>query len=82
MIAELVAARCGGAGLTPLVRCLAQLRQGLTVDEGLIQPVDTAQVGHFGDLSPALRDHEYLAPGGTVYGVAWVWGVTSFAVWP
>jgi spermidine/putrescine transport system substrate-binding protein len=32
------------------------------------------------DLSPGMRDNENLAPGGTTYGVAWLWGVTSFAV--
>ena len=49
-------------------------------DEGLIQPIDTSKISHFKDLAPKLRDHEYLAPGGTVYGIAWVWGVTAFAV--
>lgn len=49
-------------------------------DEDLIQPIDTSKITNFDDLSPKLRDHEYLAPDGTVYGVAWVWGVTAFAV--
>jgi spermidine/putrescine transport system substrate-binding protein len=47
--------------------------------EGLIQPIDPAKIRNFKDLSPALRDHAYLNPGGKTYGVAWVWGVTSFA---
>ena len=49
-------------------------------DEDLIQPIDTSKISHFNDLSAQLRDHAYLAPGGEVYGVAWVWGVTSFAI--
>ena len=53
---------------------------GQAVTEGLIQAIDPSKISHFNDLSPQLRDHEYLAPGGMVYGLAWVWGVTAFAV--
>lgn len=49
-------------------------------DEGLIEPIDASGMENFDDLSPGMRDNENLAPGGTVYGVAWLWGVTSFAV--
>ncbi len=49
-------------------------------DEGLIQAIDTAGMKNVADLSPGMRDNENLAPGGTTYGVAWLWGVTSFAV--
>lgn len=48
--------------------------------EGLIQPIDTAMVPNFADLSPNLSGNAMLNPDGKVYGVAWVWGVTSFAV--
>jgi spermidine/putrescine transport system substrate-binding protein len=49
-------------------------------EEGLIQPIDTAGMANVGDLSPGMRNNENLAPDGTTYGVAWVWGVTSYAV--
>ena len=47
--------------------------------EGLIQPIDTGRVGNFGDLSENMRDSPMLNCDGKVHGVAWVWGVTSFA---
>ena len=49
------------------------------VREGLIQPIDTSRIGNFGDLSANMRDSPFLNCGGRVHGVAWVWGVTSFA---
>ena len=48
-------------------------------DEGLIQPADSAKISNFADLAPDMRDSAYLNKGGKVYGVAWVWGVTSVA---
>ena len=47
--------------------------------EGLIQPIDPALISNFKDLSANMRDSEMLNCDGKVYGVAWVWGVTSFA---
>ncbi len=47
--------------------------------EGLIEPVDTSKIGNYGDLAPKLRDSAMLNCGGKPYGIAWVWGVTSFA---
>lgn len=52
---------------------------GQAAEEGLIEPIDTSKIKNFADLSGTLRDHPYLNPGGKVYGVAWLWGVTSFA---
>jgi spermidine/putrescine transport system substrate-binding protein len=49
------------------------------IAEGLIQPIDSAAVSHFGDLIPAMRDSEYLNADGKTYGVAWVWGMTGIA---
>ena len=49
-------------------------------EEGLIQPIDTAGMKNVADLSPNMRDNVNLAFDGKTYGVAWVWGVTSFAV--
>jgi len=47
--------------------------------EKLIQPIDSGKIKNFKDLTPALRDHAYLNPDGKLYGLSWVWGVTSFA---
>ncbi|MEX0810067.1 MAG: extracellular solute-binding protein [Dongiaceae bacterium] len=49
------------------------------VAEGLVQPIDTATIGHFGDLAPSLRDSERFMKGDQHNAIAWVWGVTSFA---
>ena len=49
------------------------------VREGLIQPIDTSRISNFADLSSNMRDSPMLNCDGEVYGVAWVWGVTSFA---
>lgn len=37
---------------------------------GVIQPIDTAQIGHYGDLNPSFRDSDLLSAGGKVYGVS------------
>jgi len=47
--------------------------------EGLIQPIDTAKIPHWGDLNPAFRDSPLLNDGGKPFGVAWVWGITAIA---
>ena len=52
---------------------------GAAAEEGLIQPIDPAAIGNFGDLSEKMRTSPYLNIDGKLYGVAWVWGVTSFA---
>jgi spermidine/putrescine transport system substrate-binding protein len=44
---------------------------------GVIQPIDTAQISHYGDLNPAFRDSPLLEADGKVYGVSWVWGITA-----
>lgn len=46
--------------------------------EGLLQGVDSSKISHWGDLIPAMRDHEYLNFDGQTWGVAWVWGMTGF----
>ena len=51
----------------------------LAADEGLIQPIDTAALTNWGDLTPALRDADDFVYDGQVYGLAWVWGLTSIA---
>jgi len=50
---------------------------GQAAKEGLIQPIDTAQISNFADLYPDMRDSDALNIDGKVYGVAWIWGGTS-----
>ena len=52
---------------------------GMASGEGLVQPIDTAKITHFGDLSPAFRDSPMLNNDGKVFGVSWVWGMTAIA---
>lgn len=52
---------------------------GRASELGVIQPIDTAQIGHFADLNPAFRDSNLLNVDGKTYGVAWVWGITAIA---
>lgn len=47
--------------------------------EGVLEPIDSSKIANFADLSPSLRDHAYFNADGKLWGVAWVWGVTSFA---
>src|SRR3546814_1782335 len=51
---------------------------GLAAEEGLLQPIDPASIGNFADLGEKMRNSPYLNMDGKMYGVAWVWGVTSF----
>lgn len=53
---------------------------GDAAKEGLIQPIDTAKITHFADLAPSLRDSDRFVIDGKHMAVAWVWGLTSFAV--
>ena len=48
--------------------------------EGLIQAIDTSDMKNVTDLSPNMRDNENFIMDGKTFGVAWLWGVTSFAV--
>ena len=49
-------------------------------EEGLIQAIDTSSMKNVADLAPGLGDNANLVFDGEAYGVAWVWGLTSFAV--
>lgn len=49
-------------------------------DEGLIQEINTAGMSNVADIAPSMIANQQLAPSGKVYGVPWVWGVTSFAI--
>jgi spermidine/putrescine transport system substrate-binding protein len=50
------------------------------VKDGLVQPIDTAKIANFADLTPSLRDSERFVHDGKPYAVSWVWGLTSFAI--
>ncbi|MEC8436749.1 MAG: extracellular solute-binding protein, partial [SAR324 cluster bacterium] len=53
---------------------------GQAAKEGLIEAIDTKGMANVGDLSPGMRNDPKLVNDGKTYGVAWVWGVTSFAI--
>ena len=53
---------------------------GQAAEEGLIEAIETTGMTNVGDLSPSMRNDPKLVTDGKTYGVAWVWGVTSFAV--
>jgi spermidine/putrescine transport system substrate-binding protein len=48
--------------------------------EGLIQPIDTSKISNYGDLGPEKAKSPMLNHDAKVYGVPWVWGLTSIAV--
>jgi len=50
------------------------------VSEGLIEAVDTSKIENFSGISEKFATDPQLTSGGKVYGVPWVWGLTSFAV--
>lgn len=52
---------------------------GQAAEEGLIQPIDPSTISNFSDLNERMRNSPFLNIDGQVYGVAWVWGVTSIA---
>ncbi|MDP9136773.1 MAG: extracellular solute-binding protein, partial [Pseudomonadota bacterium] len=49
-------------------------------EENLIQPIDTGSMANVADVAPSMRDSELLNHDGKVFGVPWVWGLTSIAV--
>jgi len=53
---------------------------GQARNEKLIDKIDTSDISNFADLAPNMATNAELAPGGEVYGVAWTWGLTSFAI--
>ena len=53
---------------------------GQAITEGLIGEIDTATLTNFADVAPNMATNADLAPEGKVHGVAWTWGLTSFAV--
>jgi spermidine/putrescine transport system substrate-binding protein len=47
--------------------------------ENLLAPIDFAKLKNAAGLAPQLREHANLKTAGKIYGVAWVWGITSLA---
>jgi spermidine/putrescine transport system substrate-binding protein len=53
---------------------------GQAISEGLIQPIDLAQIPNAADVGEAMRESPLLNHEGQTYGVPWVWGLTTIAV--
>lgn len=49
-------------------------------EEGLIAPIDSGNITNFGDIPADLTGNQDLNAGGSLHGVPWTWGLTSFAV--
>jgi spermidine/putrescine transport system substrate-binding protein len=48
--------------------------------EGLIEPIDVSKMSNYADLGEEKAKSPMLNHDGKVYGVPWVWGLTSIAV--
>lgn len=48
--------------------------------EGLLQAIDTSKVENFANVAPDFAANDAINSGGSLYGVPWTWGLTSFAV--
>ena len=48
--------------------------------EGLIGPIDGSKIANLADVPENLTGNQDLNAGGSLYGVPWTWGLTSFAV--
>ncbi|GAA6191996.1 ABC transporter substrate-binding protein [Phaeobacter sp. NW0010-22] len=48
--------------------------------EGLIGPIDVSMVGNLADVPANMAENVDLNAGGSLHGVPWTWGLTSFAV--
>jgi spermidine/putrescine transport system substrate-binding protein len=48
--------------------------------EGLIEPIDISKIGNYADLGEEKAKSPMLNHDAKVYGVPWVWGLTSIAV--
>ncbi|CAN7542520.1 ABC transporter substrate-binding protein [Rhizobium sp. LjRoot254] len=53
---------------------------GQALKEGLIQPIDTSKIANYADIGAEKAKSPMLNSDGKVYGVPWVWGLTSIAV--
>lgn len=48
--------------------------------ENLIQPINVANLGNYGDLNRDMAENPVLNRDGEVYGVPWTWGLTALAI--
>ena len=53
---------------------------GQALAEKLIQPIDTAKIANYADVSKDKAGSPMLNADGNVYGVPWVWGLTAIAI--
>ena len=49
-------------------------------EEGLIAPIDSGRIMNIVDVPADLIENQDLNAGGSLHGVPWTWGLTSFAV--
>ncbi len=49
-------------------------------EEGLIAPMDTSAIANYSGIPASFAEDQKLNHDGTVYGVPWTWGLTSFAI--
>ena len=76
---EMLAKMRGGAAQLFDCASIPQQFVGLMGKEGLIEPIDLAQVPNFASLMPAFHDSPFINIDGTVWGVPWVWGANAMA---
>ncbi|MGR3481248.1 ABC transporter substrate-binding protein [Salipiger marinus] len=50
------------------------------VAEGLLAPIDTSGMENYAGVPESFAQNPMLVQEGTVYGVPWTWGLTSFAI--
>lgn len=48
--------------------------------EGLIGPIDASKISNLADVPASMVENQDLNAGGSLHGVPWTWGLTSFAV--
>lgn len=70
--------RGGGAQLFDCASIPQQFVQQVAKD-GLIEPVDLANVPNFSGLFPEFKNSPYVNADGKVWGVPWVWGANAVA---
>jgi spermidine/putrescine-binding protein len=76
---EMVAKMHGGA--SGLYDCASVPQQfvGLFAKEGIIQPIDLANVPNFNALLPEFEDSNYVKIDGKIWGVPFIWGANAIA---
>jgi spermidine/putrescine-binding protein len=65
--------QAGGVGNTDLITMYFGYLP-LMAEAGLLEPIDTARIGNFGDLVPQFTSQETIRYDGQLMGVPWNWG--------